>query len=88
MWGEFTLACSFRNVDDHFTWALWVFMTLILMGIEDFFGMNWKIYLVGGTCLGALGEILTSLVSLVKDQEKPVLIHLRWNSQISFLIRV
>jgi hypothetical protein len=56
--------------------------------IKDLYGMNWLVYLVGGTCHGALGEISTSFVFLVRDWVKPVLVQLWGNSQISFSIRV
>jgi hypothetical protein len=38
--GEFTLAVTFRNVEDHFTWAFAGSMALILIRIEGFFGMS------------------------------------------------
>jgi hypothetical protein len=59
---------DFKNVDDHFIWAFAVSMDLILIGIEYFYGMSWLVCLVGGTCCGALGEILMSLIFLVRDQ--------------------
>jgi hypothetical protein len=39
---------------------LLVFISLMLIGIEDFFGMNWMVCLASRTCFGALEEILTS----------------------------
>jgi hypothetical protein len=42
-------------------------MALILMGMEGFFEMNWLVYSVGGTFLGALGGLLTSPAFLVRD---------------------
>ena len=42
--------------------------------------------LVDGTCLGAFREISTSLVSLVRDPEKQVLIKLWSSFHISFLL--
>jgi hypothetical protein len=54
-------------------WFLWVYMAITLMGIEGFFGMNWLVCLIGATCLGVLGEILTSYAYLVRDREKPIL---------------
>lgn len=33
-----------------------VFMFLIQIVIDGFYGMNWLNYLAGGTCRGALGE--------------------------------
>ena len=55
--GELSLAATFRNVEDHFTWAF--------VGVHDpnfdwdrgLFGMSWLVYSAGGTCLGALGVI-------------------------------
>ena len=57
---EFTRVCSFINVEDHFTWALWVFMAIILKGIESFFRMKWQVCSFGGTYLDALGVTITS----------------------------
>jgi hypothetical protein len=69
--GVYTMAVTFRNVEDHFTWAFaGGSMALILIGIEDCFGTRWLICLVGGTCLGALWVISTLLGSLVRDWEK------------------
>lgn len=45
--GEFIVACSFINVVDRFIWAFVVSMDLILIGIEDFYGMSWLVCLVG-----------------------------------------
>ena len=56
--GEFTLAVTFRNVEDHFTWTVVVSMTLILLGIEGFSGMSW---------LACLGMIIMSPSSPVRD---------------------
>jgi membrane-associated phospholipid phosphatase len=72
VWGSLLLHVHSKMLKIISPGLLRVFMALILMGIEGFFGMNWLVCLVGGTCLGALGVILTSLVSLVRDREKPV----------------
>jgi hypothetical protein len=36
-----------------------VFMVQILIWIEGFYGINWLVCLVSGTCHGALGKIST-----------------------------
>lgn len=46
-----------------------VSLDLILIGIEDFYGMNCLDYLVGGH--GALGEILMLLIFLARDGRCP-----------------
>lgn len=51
---------------------LQVFMALILIGIEGFYGMNWLACIVVGTCLGVFEVILMSLDSLVKDRVRLV----------------
>jgi hypothetical protein len=38
----------------NFLRLLQVFMALMPIVIEGFYGMNWLVCLVGGTCLGAL----------------------------------
>jgi hypothetical protein len=71
VWGEFSLAVSFRNIEDHSTWTF--------AGVHDhnsdrarrLLWDGWIVYPVGGTCLGVLGVILMSLVSPVKGWEKP-----------------
>jgi hypothetical protein len=50
--------------------SLQVCMVLILILIEDVYKMNWLVPLVGGICCGALGEISTSLIFLVRDRVK------------------
>jgi hypothetical protein len=50
--GEFSLTVTFRNVDDHFTWAF--AGALIPIGIEGSFWMTWLVYFAGATCLVAL----------------------------------
>jgi hypothetical protein len=45
---------------------LQVFMVLIRIGREGFYGMNWLACLVGETCPGVLGVILMSLAFPVK----------------------
>ena len=64
--GVYSLVVSFRNVADHTTSPLQVFMVLILLGIEAFYGMNWLACSV--ICLGTLRVILMSLASPVKGQ--------------------
>jgi hypothetical protein len=51
---------------------LQVFMALIRIGIEGFYGMNWLACSVGETCLGVLGRILMSLAFTVKDRVRLV----------------
>jgi hypothetical protein len=70
--GVYSLVVSFRNVADHTTSPLQVFMVLILLGIEAFYGMNWLACSVDGICLGTLKVILMSLASPVKGQVRLV----------------
>jgi hypothetical protein len=42
--------------------------------IEDIYRMSWPDCSVGGTCHGALGEILMSLAFLLKYQEQAVFV--------------
>jgi len=69
--GEFLIADSFKNVKENFLRLLQVFMALMPIVIEGFYGINWLVCLVGGTCLGAffffLGEreISMSLIFLL-----------------------
>jgi hypothetical protein len=68
--GEFLIADSFKNVKENFLRLLQVLMALMPIVI-GFYGMNWLVCLVGGTCLGAffffLGEreISMSLIFLL-----------------------
>jgi hypothetical protein len=64
--GEYTVACSFRNVEDQFTWAFTGVYGPNYDCDRRFLWMNWLGCSVGGTCHGALGEISTSLVFLAK----------------------
>jgi hypothetical protein len=50
----------------------------------SFYGKNWSACFVGGTCIGALGEILTSLNFLVKDRVKLFFVTLWWGSKFIF----
>lgn len=50
--GEFIVACSFKNVENHCPGLLHVFIVLILMGLEGFSWMNWLVCLVGEICHG------------------------------------
>jgi hypothetical protein len=55
--GEFLLAISFKNVENHFLGLLHMFMDQILIVIEGFYGMNWLVCVVGGTYHGASGRL-------------------------------
>jgi hypothetical protein len=68
--GEFSLAISFRNIEDYSTWAFAGAYGPNADDIEGLCGMSWLVCSVGGACLGVLGMILTSPVSLVKGWEK------------------
>ena len=53
---------------------LWGFMVLIMIVMEDFYGASWLVCLVDGIFHNALGEILMSLVFLVRDWVKPIFV--------------
>lgn len=66
--GEFVLACSFRSVEEDFSWAFVGSTILTLMLSEVLFGMSWLASLLGGCCLGIFGESLMSFVFQPKDR--------------------
>jgi hypothetical protein len=82
--GEFTVACSFINVEEHFK--------LVFVGVygpkydcDGRFLWDKLAGLLGGICRDALGGIFMSLVFLVRDRVKPIFFQLWCNFQISFL---
>ena len=88
MRGGILLGCTFRNVDDHFTWAFaGVYGPNFWIGMEGSFGMSWLVCSAGEICFGALRVILMLLDSLVRDWAKLVYAQLWWTCLISFLIR-
>jgi len=87
VWGSLFLLVLLEMSNINLLGLLRVFMALILIVIEGFNGMNWLVFLIGGTCRGALREISTSLFFLVRNRVKSVFVQLWWSSQISFLIR-
>ena len=52
MW-EFSLAVTFRNVEDHFTWAFAGVYGPNSDRDRGSFGMSWLVYSAGETCLSA-----------------------------------
>jgi hypothetical protein len=68
--GEFVLAWSFRSVADDFSWA---FAGVYGPNIDALRGSLWDelvgLFLLGGSCLGVLGETSTSHAFLPKDRE-------------------
>jgi len=69
---ECSLAITFRNVEDQFTWAFAGIYGPNSIWIEGSFGKSWLDYTVGGICLSALGVISTLPDSLVRDRVKLV----------------
>jgi hypothetical protein len=58
--GEFSLAVTFRNVEDHFTWA---FVGVYSPNSVRDKGLIWDelvVYSASGTCLGAVGDVIVS----------------------------
>jgi hypothetical protein len=47
--GEFIVACSFRNIEDQFTWASASVYGPNSNCDEGFYGMHWLVRLVDGT---------------------------------------
>jgi hypothetical protein len=66
--GEFVLACSFRSVEDDFSWAFAGFYGPNMDALRSSLWMSWLASLLGGCCLCVLGETLTSFVFLPKDR--------------------
>jgi len=54
--GEFVLACSFRSVEDDFSWAFAGFYGPNMDALRSSLWMSWLASLLGGCCLGVLGE--------------------------------
>jgi ABC-type branched-subunit amino acid transport system permease subunit len=72
----YTVACSFRNVDDNFEWTF--------AGVCGPNGMIWLGCLVGGMFSGLLGVILASSAFRARDLAVLVRPKLRWDSPSSF----
>jgi membrane-bound ClpP family serine protease len=73
MWGSLLLLVHSKTSKIISLGLLLIFMVLIVMGIESFFGTNWLVCSVGGACYG-IGGVLTFVVSLVRNWDKPILV--------------
>lgn len=67
----------------NFLKLLQVFMGQMMMVIEGFYGMNWWVWVVGGTYHGALG-VISMLGFPSKNQARPITIQPCWSFLISF----
>jgi len=74
LWGSTLLLTHLEIFEINFLGFLRVFMGLTLREIWAYYGMNCLVCLVGGACCGALVETSMSLVFLVRDRMKPVVI--------------
>jgi hypothetical protein len=72
--GEFIVACSFKNVEDHFTWA---FANIYGPNCDGDRRLLWDelASLVSWwSLLWCIGGVLTFVVSLVRNWDKPILV--------------
>jgi hypothetical protein len=58
VWRSFLLLVIFKMSKINLLGLLLVSMVLTLIVLEDFYGKNWLVCSIGGTCHGALGERL------------------------------